>query len=254
MFKYKSSNYEQYRPNYPTSLVAFFKEQKLLKKTDLVAEFGCGTGKLTNLLLKNGNFVYGVEQDEEMQDFLSERFSANHNFCLVKKTAENSGLAKKEFDLIIAAQSFHLFNPIKAKEEFYRILKNNGNIVLIWYHWNMNQEISHKILNLFYTFREKQQQQERTQIGLDFFIELFHPNTVQHRIIDTITQKFSTHEFLNSMLSSSYASITNDKLRTEYLDEAENIFTQCSKNGYVEYSFNLEVYFSKIEQTNNVVA
>ncbi len=254
MFKNKSSNYELYRPNYPNSLVSFLREQNLLKKTDLISEFGCGTGKLTGMLLENGNLVYGVEQDEEMQNFLTDKFSTNHNFTLVKKTAEDSGLPKGKFDLIIAAQSFHLFNPTKAKEEFYRILKPNGNIVLVWYHWNMNQDISHKIRNLFYSFKDKLQQQDRTQIGLGFFTELFTPNGVNHRNIDTITQRFSKAEFFKSMLSSSYASTPNDKLHVEYLEEAENIFNQYSKDDYVEYSFNLELYFLKVEQTVMTIA
>jgi SAM-dependent methyltransferase len=254
MFKSKSSNYELYRPNYPNSLVSFLREQNLLKKTDLVAEFGCGTGKLTGMILENGNLVFGVEQDEEMQNFLITKFSTNQNFNLLKKSAEDTGLPKCKFDLIIAAQSFHLFDPIKAKNEFYRILKPNGNIVFVWYHWNMNQEISHKIRNLFYSFQDKQQQQERIQIGLDFFTELFSPNGVTHRIIDTITQRFSKSEFLKSMLSSSYASTPIDKLHVEYLKEAENIFDQYSKNNYVEYSFNLELYALKVEETINIVA
>jgi SAM-dependent methyltransferase len=246
MFKDKSCNYELYRPNYPNSLFSFLREQNLIKKNDLIAEFGCGTGKLTGMLLENKNIVFGVEQDVEMQNFLSEKFNTYNNFYLVKKSAEESGLPKCKFDLIIAAQSFHLFNPIKAKEEFYRILKPNGKIVLVWYHWNMNQEISHKIRNLFYSFKNKQQQQERTKIGLAFFNELFSPNEVNHRIIDTISQRFTKIEFLKSMSTSSYATTPKDKLYVQYLEEAERIFNKYSKRDYVEYSFNLELYFLKV--------
>ncbi|MGP1446694.1 MAG: class I SAM-dependent methyltransferase [Candidatus Limimorpha sp.] len=254
MFKNKSAYYDLYRPNYPYSLVTFLKEQNLLKNNNLVAEFGSGTGKLTGLLLENGNLVYGIEQDEEMQDFLQNKFYANPNFTLVKKTAENTGLSKNKFDLIIAAQSFHLFNPIKAKDEFYRILKPNGKMVFVWYHWDITQEVTQKIQNLFSTFRNKQQQQERTQIGLDFFNRLFYPNVTQHNTIDTITQKLSETEFLNSMLSSSYATTQDDKLHNEYLEEVKSIFNHYEKLGYIEYSFNLEAYFLNVEQHTKVIA
>jgi|BioPla2DNA2_1021312.scaffolds.fasta_scaffold01594_4 SAM-dependent methyltransferase len=253
MFKNKSTYYDLYRPNYPYSLVTFLKGQNLLKNNDLVAEFGSGTGKLTGLLLENGNCVYGVEQDEEMQVFLQKKFHANPNFILVKKSAENTGLSKNKFDLIIAAQSFHLFNPTKAKEEFYRILKPNGKMAFVWYHWNIKQEVTQKIQNLFSTFRDKQQQQERTQIGLVSFNRLFYPNVIQHNIIDTITQKLSKAEFVNSMLSSSYATTQNDKLHNEYMEEVESIFNHYEKSGYIEYSFNLEIYFLNVKQNAKVI-
>ena len=246
MFKDKSTYYELYRPNYPHSIVIFLKEKKLLMNDDLVAEVGSGTGKLTTLILKQGNQVYGVEKDKGMQDFLEKRFQGNKNFTLVKKTAENTGLPAKKFDLLVAAQSFHLFNPIESKEEFYRIVKNNGKMVFIWYHWDTKQEVCQKIQKLFYTFGERQQQKERTRIGLDFFNKLFYPNTIEHSVVDTIKQKLSKEEFINSMLSSSYATTTNNNLHIEYLREIEDIFNCCEKFGYIEYSFTLEVYFLKL--------
>ncbi len=247
MFKNKSAFYDLYRPNYPYSLVIFLKEQMLLKNNYLVAEFGSGTGKLTGLLLENGNRVYGIEQDEEMQDFLSKKFSSNPNFKLIKKSAEDSKLPKRHFDLIIAAQSFHLFNPVEAKKEFYRILKPKGNIVLIWYHWNQNQKITHEIRSLFYKFKDKQKQQVRTQVEIDFFKNLFYPNTIHHEVIDTIKQKFLRTEFISSMLSSSYATEVNNPLHTEYLREVEYIFSKFSESGYIEYSFDIEIFFLKVE-------
>src|SRR5690606_13964575 len=113
-------------------------------------------------------------------------------------------------------------------------------MVFVWYHWDINQEVSQKIKNLFSTFKDRQQQQERTQIGLDFFNRLFYPNVIQHSIVDTITQKLSKTEYVNSMLSSSYATTQYDKLHNEYLEEVESIFNHYEKSGYIEYSFNLE--------------
>ena len=243
MFKNKSKLYELYRPNYPYSLILFLKDNNLLKKDDLIAEIGSGTGKLTGLLLGNGNCVYGVEKDEEMQFFLANKFHSNTNFVIVKESAEDTRLPNDKFDLIVSAQSFHLFNSVRAKEEFLRIIKPNGKMAFIWYHWNTNQEVTQKIQRLFYIFREKQNQKERSQIELDFFNKLFYPNKVQYNIVDTIQQKFSKNEFLNSMLSSSYAPSPNDKLFEDYLEEVEKIFNHFEKSGYIEYSFNLVIYY-----------
>ncbi|MCS7122251.1 MAG: 16S rRNA (adenine(1518)-N(6)/adenine(1519)-N(6))-dimethyltransferase RsmA [Archaeoglobaceae archaeon] len=45
-----------------------------LKKEDLVLEVGCGTGNLTNVLLKNAGKVVGIEKDLKLAEFLKKRF------------------------------------------------------------------------------------------------------------------------------------------------------------------------------------
>ena len=247
MFKNKSMYYDLYRPNYPPTVMEFLKEKKLLQKNDIIAEFGSGTGKLTSLLLEQGNTVFAFEPDDEMHSLLNKRFCSYSNFHSVKKNAEETEFSEDYFDLIIAAQSFHLFDPIKTKKEFYRIIQPNGKMVFIWYHWDMSQAISHEILNLFYLFRDKQQQRRRTQIGMDFFIDLFYPSIIHHETIDSITQRLSENDFICSMLSSSYATTQDNELHKEFLTKVRSIFKQFAISGFINYSFNLEAYYFSVK-------
>ncbi len=248
MFKSKFQNYELYRPNYPRSLLEFFKQNRILKQTDLVAEFGLGTGKFTDLLLSNGNKVWGVEYEREMFDFSQKKYRDTRDVVLINKPAEDSGLLSDTYDIALSAQAFHLFDAEKAKREFYRVLKINGVIILIWYHWDMSYDIAKEIMALFYKYGTKQKQQIRLNIGKQFFDNIFSPNKVNYYLVDTIKQRFSKDHFLKSMLSSSYAA-TNEE-NEEYLNEAGILFDTYSIDGEIEYSFNLEVYYVKIENKN----
>lgn len=246
MFNTKSQNYNQYRLTYPKRLTFYLKKNNILKKDDVIAEFGCGTGKLTDMLLKNGNIVYGVEPNSEMFKFLEKKFSEVNNCFLTKNKAESSFLPDNKFDLILAAQSFHLFDALDAKREFYRILKPSGIVVLIWYSWNMNYEISSKIRNLFYDYGKKQKQPNRLDIGFNMLSDLFSPNIIIHNTVDTIQQRFSKSDFLCSMLSSSYAPSISHATYNDYKKKINEIFHYYSKGGCVEYSFTIEVYHSKL--------
>ena len=98
----------------------------------VVADVGSGTGFLAELFLNNGNKVYAVEPNLEMRS-AAERVLGNHpGFVSVAAAAEFTSLLAKSIDLITAAQSFHWFNNSQAKDEFRRILKPAGWLILIW--------------------------------------------------------------------------------------------------------------------------
>jgi ubiquinone/menaquinone biosynthesis C-methylase UbiE len=244
MFKEKSINYELFRPNYPKELISFLIRKNILTNNDLIAEFGCGTGKLTELLLKNGNEVHCIEPEKEMHNFTKKKLLKYNKFSISDCSAEKTKLLDNNYNVILAAQSFHLFHPNKAKKQFYRIIKPNGYIVLIWYHWDMNYKTSADIRNLFYKYGKKLNQQKRLEINQNMISNLFHPNNVTYNSIGTIKQQFNRNDFKNSMLSSSYATLSNDKF--EYLNEMNAIFDKYSINEMIKYSFNLEAYVIKV--------
>src|SRR5205085_8326133 len=93
---------------------------------------GFGTGLLTQLFLKHGNPVVGIEPNPEMRA-AGERILAKYsNFESIEATAEATTLRDNSIDMIIAGQAFHWFDRAKARTEFQRILKPNGWVVLIW--------------------------------------------------------------------------------------------------------------------------
>lgn len=243
LFQNKSIIYEQYRPDYPGDLIQILKLKSFLKDDDCIAEFGCGTGKLTTLLLNNGNKVYGVEPDDEMFDYLQKKFSKKQIFCLYNTNAENSCLPGNSFDVIISAQAFHLFDVNQARDEFYRIIKKGGYILLLWYFVDKNNSIAKEIRSLFYRYG-KQNYQKRQKINFDTLQEIFYPNSVTYQIISQFEQKYSNREFINSMLSSSYAPNQNN---SDYVNRAQSIFDKYSGQvDCIAYDFQIHLYAIQI--------
>lgn len=250
LFTGKASLYDRYRPSYPSFIISHLRKKTSLSKRDLIAEFGFGTGKLTRLLLQNGNQVFGIEPENEMQELFLEKYARNTKFTLIPGSAEKNELKNESVDVIVAAQSFHLFDPIKTRDEFYRVIKQNGFIILIWYHLDRDNKISKEILSLFYRFGFKSNQPGRTHIGETFFNDLFSPNIVSHTILPSFKQSYNQNDFLGSMLSSSYAPTFTDNYYEDYIAEINSLFTRFSTNGIIEYKFKLELYYLKVTTKN----
>ena len=131
-FSSRVENYIKYRPNYPSKIIDFFIDNKLLSKKSVVADIGSGTGILSELFLKNGNKVYGVEPNNEMRKAAEIFLQKYPNFISIDGSAEETRLQEESVDLITAGQAFHWFNTKEAKKEFKRILKSDGSVTLIW--------------------------------------------------------------------------------------------------------------------------
>ena len=131
-FSDKVENYIKYRPHYPESVIPYLKEKGVLKNDSVIADIGSGTGISTEIFLNNGNIVYGIEPNKEMRGAAEKLFEGNPNFKSINATAEETTLNNNSIDLIAAGQAFHWFDVDKCKIEFKRILKSDGNIVLLW--------------------------------------------------------------------------------------------------------------------------
>ena len=87
---------------------------------------GSGTGILSELLLKNGNTVFGVEPNAAMRSAGEHLLQDYLKFTSVDGSAEKTTLPAGSVDLITAGQAFHWFDGPAARKEFVRILKPQG--------------------------------------------------------------------------------------------------------------------------------
>jgi SAM-dependent methyltransferase len=131
-FSTRVENYIRYRPTYPQPVVDLLKDECGLTGESVIADVGSGTGILSELFLRNGNRVYGVEPNREMREAGERLLAAYDNFVSVEGRAEATTLAGKSVDLITAGQAFHWFEREGARREFARVLKDTGWVVLIW--------------------------------------------------------------------------------------------------------------------------
>ena len=106
-FTTRVDNYVKYRPSYPASIITLLESECGLTRETIVADIGSGTGFMTELFLKFGNRVFGVEPNAEMR-VAGERLLAKYpSFRSVNATAEATALPNESVDLIVAGQAFH---------------------------------------------------------------------------------------------------------------------------------------------------
>ncbi len=103
-----------------------------LAPTATLADVGSGTGISAKLFLDNGNTVYGVEPNRDMRAAAEKFLHGNARFHSVDGSAEQTTLSDRSVDFIVAGQAFHWFDQPKARQEFARILKPGGWVMLMW--------------------------------------------------------------------------------------------------------------------------
>ena len=125
-------DYLRYRPHYPYELVDRLKaEDCRLSSSDVIADIGSGTGFLTEVLLKHGNTVYGVEPNAEMRAAAESYLHPYPRFTSISGTAESTGLPDHSIQIITVGHAFQWFQAGPTRQEFLRILIPGGWVVLV---------------------------------------------------------------------------------------------------------------------------
>src|SRR5687768_3532729 len=137
-FSDRVENYVKFRPGYPPEVLQLFRDEMGLTPDSVIADAGSGTGISARVFLGNGNTVHGVEPNDAMRKAAEEWLAGFAEFQSREGTAEATGLRDDSVDFVIAAQAFHWFDRDKSREEFLRILKPGGYIVLIWNERQLN--------------------------------------------------------------------------------------------------------------------
>ena len=131
-FSNRAADYVRYRPGYPSELLDVLRKECDLRPGHVIADIGSGTGFLSELLLKNGNRVYGVEPNSEMREAGQEYLASHDGFSSVEGSAESTTFEEASIDFVTAGQAFHWFEPEKTRAEFRRILRPQGWVVAVW--------------------------------------------------------------------------------------------------------------------------
>ena len=74
-FSSRVADYVRFRPGYPPAVIDLLHEECGLRCEHAIADVVCGKGLLSELFLRNGNRVFGIEPNEEMR-------LAGHAWCV----------------------------------------------------------------------------------------------------------------------------------------------------------------------------
>src|SRR5258706_13415330 len=86
-------NYNKSRPGYPQAIVDLLQRECDLTPQAIIADIGSGTGLLTEVFLRNGHQVLGIEPHPEMRAAAEHFLQGYPRFTSIAATAEATTLA-----------------------------------------------------------------------------------------------------------------------------------------------------------------
>jgi ubiquinone/menaquinone biosynthesis C-methylase UbiE len=212
----------------------------------MIADIGSGTGKLSELFLANGNIVIGVEPNAPMRAAAESILAGSPTFRSVDGTAESTTVDDASVDFIIAGQAFHWFDVKKTRDEFKRILKRNGWVVIIW---NERQTASTPFLRayeqLLLTYGTDYQE-VRHENAEPTVKEFFAPKQPRFAQFPT-NQSFDFEALRGRLLSSSYTPEPSSQHFQPMLAELESIFNKYQENGLVRFDYDTRVFYEQLD-------
>ena len=240
-------NYVKYRPGYPFAMVEFLQRTCQLTPTAVIADIASGTGFLAELFLKNGNQVIGVEPNTNMRMAGLQFLRSYPRFTSVEATAEATTLASQSIDMLTVGQAFHWFDQPKTRQEFARILKPNGWVVLAW---NIARNktpfmISYEKIWLNYLAPASisiETDGQAIETGLRAW---YAPGIVNFESFDN-SQIMDFAGLRGRILSSSYAPAPEHPKYTSLLEELEAIFLTHQMQGKVTIEYECRVCYGQL--------
>lgn len=245
-FSNRVENYVRYRPTYPEGVLQILREETSLTPDSVIADIGCGTGISSELFLKNGNTVFGVEPNTEMRQAAENYLHQYANFHSIAAQAESTTLLAHSVDYVVAGQAFHWFHREQARAEFARILRPGGWCVLMW---NSRRIDSTPFLrgfeSLLKTYGTDYQQIQHKNIDAPVLQAFFAREASTARSIYN-EQRFNFEGLKGRLLSSSYVPTEEDPNYQPMLYELERLFREFAERDQVCFEYDTELYFGHL--------
>lgn len=244
-FSNRVANYVKYRPHYPADVVEFLRKDFGLTREMVIADIGCGTGISSELFLKNGNSVIGVEPNDAMREAAIEYLKSYRNFRPVIATAEATTLDDNSIDMVLAGQAFHWFDLEKTKREFKRILKPNGFVALMW---NERQLDTTEYLKEYEEFLVKYST-DYSVVRHDRFDDGVLEKYFDCEVTKAVFKNFQDFDFdgvKGRMLSSSYMPSETDAVYPAMIDELQTLFANHAESGRIRVLYDTILYVSRL--------
>ncbi len=245
-FSNRVADYVRYRPGYPTAVRDVLRAECLLKSGHVIADIGSGTGFLSELFLKNGNRVFGVEPNEAMRLAGEEYLASYDGFVSIDGSAESTTLGDASVDFVATGQAFHWFEPNASRTEFSRILKPSGWVVVIW-----NERLTDT------TPFVRAYESLLREFGTDYAsVKESYPNE-QHMRDFFRANPYNSHELPNfqefdldgvagRLRSSSFIPAPDAPTFAPMMEALQKIFADSNQDGHVRLEYTTHVYFGRL--------
>jgi SAM-dependent methyltransferase len=244
-FSTRVADYVRYRPSYPSALLELLRGECGLRPGHVIADIGSGTGFLSELFLKNGNRVYGVEPNKDMRQAGEEYLASYDGFSSIEGSAEATTLGDASVDFVTAGQSFHWFEPDAAHGEFLRILKPGGWMVIAWNDRRMEEaSFTRAYENILERFgidykkvKDSYPEADRIRSFLSAFSLHDLPN---HQILDW-------DSLCGRLRSSSFTPTEGHPNFAPMMEELRKLFDAYQRDGQVRMDYFTRLYYGRLK-------
>ena len=237
LFADKAEQYVRYRTDYPERLIRSALDAVQLRRADVVADLGSGTGLLARWILERGNRVLGVEPDPGMRATAQHLLAAHENFLSVAASAETTTLAESSVDVIAVGNAFHYFDAAQVRAEALRILRPGGRALIVGHG---NPGAPNPFMLAYGQFLESIARREQWAFHeADRYGEslraFFAGSQAHESNLGPLSYSFSWDQLSGRFLSTSLAPREGDVRRQEVLAGLRAVFDHFARAGTVEF-------------------
>jgi SAM-dependent methyltransferase len=245
-FTSRVGNYAKYRPTYPRDVIDLLKKECGLTRESVIADIGSGTGILSEMFLKDGNRVFGVEPNAQMRSTAENLLQDYSQFVSVHGAAESTGLESSSVDFITAAQAFHWFQRDKARVEFARIIKPDGWAVLIWNERRVDSTLFLRDCEQMFLRFGTDYGKIRHENVVAEISGFFAPQAFTLKSFENV-QNFDLESFRGRVLSASYTPEPGNSNFEPMMVRLREIFETHQANGRVKFEYDTKVYYGHLK-------
>ena len=245
-FSNRVADYSRYRPHYPEGVLDFLRSQCHLSPAHTVADIGSGTGFLSELFLKNGNQVFGVEPNQEMRQAGEEYLAAYPGFASINGSAEATTLPDSCADFVSVGQAFHWFKTAPTRSEFARILRPDGWVAIVWNERTLSTTgfaVSYEDLLVRFGTDYSRVKDSYPRIT-DMRAFFGHEKLLTHQLPNS--QRFDLESLRGRVRSSSYVPTEVDPKFAPMMAALDTLFAAHQKDGRVLMEFSTWVHVGQL--------
>jgi SAM-dependent methyltransferase len=197
------------------------------------------------MFLHNRNRVFGIEPNAEMKEAAEKNLASFSNFVSLSGKAESTTLQDHSVDFIVAGQAFHWFDREQSRNEFVRILKPNGFVVLLWNDRKQDTSFSNAYENLLKTFAIDYEVVDHRLITDEAFRKFFGGPHYGFKMFDN-EQVFDLAGLKGRVLSCSYMPMPDHPRFNEMMAALEKLFDRFQQNGSVIMNYQTLMYYGHL--------
>jgi ubiquinone/menaquinone biosynthesis C-methylase UbiE len=243
-FSDRAVDYDKYRPSYPEGLIDFIRQNVPLERNSIIADIGAGTGISTALLVKLGCTVIAIEPNGRMRASADRRLAECPLVSVTDGSAEMTLMPDRYVDLVAVFQAFHWFDPEASRREFTRVLKDSGQVLLVW-----NDRVTDD--------SGFQREYERLLQSLPEYGKTTHKNINETRLISFFgNRQYREHVLPNKQVldwegvkgrfsSSSYTPPKDSPGYEPVIARLKELFGSHQNNGQVEFCYETHAFLGR---------